>query len=203
MRVKICGLTRPEHVLASAEADALGFVVESPRSPRDLPLERAREMMRLARPFQTLVAVTAAHDPETHARIVRTLHPHALQAPHREGADHGGLRREFPSLRLFLACRPENAETAAPHADALVLDAAAAHDGYGGKGILTDWTHAAKVTESLPVPVILAGGLTPENVAEAARVVRPYAVDVSSGVETNGTKDTEKIAAFIRAARSV
>lgn len=200
--VKICGVTEPEHVRASREADALGFVVESPHSHRDLTLERAASLARLAGPFQATVAVTASQDPEAHARIARVVRPHALQVPFRSGhASFATLRRDFPSLRLLVACRPEDAHLASPDADALVLDAALAHDGYGGRGVLTDWTRARSVRESLQLPVVLAGGLTPQNVADAIRAVRPYGVDVSSGVETDKVKDAGKIAAFVDAAR--
>lgn len=198
--VKICGVTQPEHVLAARDADALGFIVGSPRSHRDLPLEKAAELVRLAGPFQTTVAVTAMSDPEALREVARVVRPHALQVPFRALPDAAALRREFPVMRLLVACRPEDAHLVTGLADALVLDAAAV-DGYGGRGVMTDWPRARAVRESSQAPVILAGGLTPGNVADAVRAVRPYGVDVSSGVETDKVKDAGKIRAFIENAR--
>jgi phosphoribosylanthranilate isomerase len=199
--VKLCGLTTPEHVRAAAGAHAVGFVVASPRSHRDLSLEAAAGLARLAAPFQATVAVTAAREPETLEGIVRAVQPHALQLPLRAGAStFEGLRKGFPALRLFAACRPEEAPLAPAVLDALVLDATSP-DGYGGSGQTTDWGRARAAREASRVPVILAGGLTPENVADAIRAVRPFAVDVSSGVETDRVKDPAKMRRFLDAAR--
>jgi phosphoribosylanthranilate isomerase len=198
---KVCGLTAPEHVRAAAAAHAVGFVVDSPRSHRDISLETAADLARLAAPFQTVVAVTAAREPDALARIVHVVQPHALQAPLQAGTStFEGLRKAFPALRLFGACRPGEAALAPAVLDALVLDATDP-EGYGGSGRTTDWNEARKVRDVRRVPVILAGGLTPENVGEAIRAVRPYAVDVSSGVETERVKDAEKIRAFLDAVR--
>lgn len=199
--VKLCGLTRPEHVRAAAGAHAVGFVVESPRSHRDLSLDAAAGLARLAAPFQATVAVTAAQEPDVLARIVRVVQPHALQAPLQAGAStFEGLRKAFPSLRLFAACRPEEAALAPAALDALVLDATDPQ-GYGGSGRSADWEKARRVREEGRAPIILAGGLTPGNVADAIRAVGPYAVDVSSGVETDRVKDPAKMRAFLDAAR--
>lgn len=201
--VKICGLTKPEHVKAARDADALGFVVNSPKSHRDLPHADAAALVRAAGPFQTTVIVTAERDPDALLAAVRAVRPHALQVPFRAGqAAFDRLREAFPMLRVLFSCRPEDAHLLPERADGFVLDAAAA-DGYGGAGQLTDWGRARAVREATPLPVILAGGLTPENVADAIRAVRPYGVDVSTGVETERAKDAAKIAAFVRAARSV
>lgn len=199
--VKICGITKPEHVRAARDADALGFVVNSPKSHRDLPLADAAALVQLAGPFQTTVAVTAERDPAELLRIVRDVRPHALQVPFRAGQGaFDALKAAYPVLRILLACRPEDAHLLPDRSDAFVLDAAAI-DGYGGAGQLTDWPRARAVREATKAPVILAGGLTPENVADAIRAVGPYGVDVSSGVETDKAKDVDKIKAFIAAAR--
>lgn len=200
--VKICGLTRVEHVRAAEDADALGFVVESPKSHRNLALDDAAALVRAAGPFQSTVAVTAERDVAKLAEVVKIVRPHALQVPFRAGqAAFDALKERFPVLRILMACRPEDAHLL-PDADAYVLDAAAV-DGYGGTGLLTDWTRARAVRKSSTAPVILAGGLTPENVADAIHAVRPYGVDVSTGVETDKAKDAAKIRAFIHAARQV
>ncbi len=199
--VKICGLTTPELVRAARHADAVGFVVESPDSHRDLTLEEARRLVDVAGPFQTTVAVTAHRDPEGLLNIVKVLRPQALQVPFRAGqAAFERLKTAFPVLRLLVSCRPEDAHLVPDVADALVLDAAA-RDGYGGTGQLTDWNRARSVHGVTKLPIILAGGLTPENVEAAVRAVKPYGVDVSSGVETDKLKDPRKIDEFILNAR--
>lgn len=201
--VKICGLTHADLVRAASRADAIGFVVASPDSHRDLPLEAAAELVRQAGPFQTTVAVTAHRSVAGLLDVVRTVRPQALQVPFRAGQDaFESLRKAFPMLRILVACRPEDAHLVPDFVDGLVLDAAAV-DGYGGQGIPTDLRRAQVVCAQAKLPVILAGGLAPENVQDAIRIVKPYGVDVSSGVETDKTKDPAKIAAFIEAARKV
>lgn len=199
-RVKICGLTRPEHVAAARDADALGFVVASPRSRRNLDVEDAARLIRLASPLQSTVLVTAATDAKLLAQLVRDARPHALQAPRTAHDAFAALRAEFPTLRLLAATRPEDAELAPAEADAYVLDATRP-DGYGGTGEPVDWRLARAFRETSAKPVLLGGGLTPENVADAIRLVQPHGVDVSSGVETDGVKDAGKIRRFIDRAR--
>lgn len=200
--VKICGLRERAHVEAAQDADALGFVVASPKSHRDLELPEARALVDAAGPFQTTVAVTAERDVATLLEVARIVRPHALQVPFRAAQQaYAPLKAAFPTLRVLLACRPEDAHLLPETADAYVLDAAAA-DGYGGTGQLTDWSRASGVRAASRLPIILAGGLTPDNVADAIRRVQPYGVDVSSGVETDKVKDADKIRAFIQAARS-
>jgi phosphoribosylanthranilate isomerase len=194
---KICGLTDADTLLAARRADAVGFVVNSPKSHRDLTHDAARSLAIAAGPFQTAVAVTAEREPAELVRIVREVRPQALQVPFRAGqAAFATLREQFPMLRILVACRPEDAHLVPDLADGLVLDAATL-DGYGGTGQRTDWNVARVARAAAQVPVILAGGLTPENVAEAIRTVEPYGVDVSSGVETDKKKDPAKITAFL------
>lgn len=199
--VKICGITNAD-VLASAEfADALGFVVNAPKSHRNLTHEAAHALVLAAGPFHTTVAVTAERDVDALHGIVREVRPHALQVPFRAGQGaFASLRESFPMLRILVACRPEDAHLVPDVADALVLDAATL-DGYGGTGQRTDWDTARVARQNAQVPVILAGGLTPETVADAIRTVEPYGVDVSSGVETDKVKDPDKVRAFIKAGK--
>ena len=199
--VKICGIRDADTLQAARAADAVGFVVNSPKSHRDLEHAEARALANAAGPFQTTVAVTAERDAAELARIVREVRPHAIQVPFRAGqAAFAQLHETFPLLRILVACRPEDAHLVPDVADALVLDAATL-DGYGGTGQRTDWRTARVAREAAQVPVILAGGLTPEIVAEAIRVVEPYGVDVSSGVESDKVKDPTKIRSFITAAK--
>jgi phosphoribosylanthranilate isomerase len=130
------------------------------------------------------------------------------------GADiiqiHGSLEPENIAIlknkiyqRLIVAINSESQETHGLDsiADAILLDTL--NNGkLGGSGKTHDWNMSAELVERLKVPVILAGGLNPNNVVEAVRKVRPYAVDVSSGVETDGRKDPEKINSFIREAKN-
>lgn len=199
--VKICGLSNAETLDAARGADAVGFVVNSPKSHRNLAHADAHKLALRAGPFQTTVAVTAERDPAELHRIVKAVRPHALQVPFRAGqAAFASLHEAFPMLRILISCRPEDAHLVPDVADALVLDAATL-DGYGGTGQRTDWGTAKVARQAASVPVILAGGLTPETVADAIRVVEPYGVDVSSGVETQLAKDPAKIQAFVRRAK--
>ncbi|MEP0765546.1 MAG: phosphoribosylanthranilate isomerase [Fimbriimonadia bacterium] len=192
-RVKICGITRIEDALAAIEmgAHALGFVLE-PSSPRYVG-ERGDLLQAIASlpPFVSTVAVYGIRG------AGRGDWEEAVSATQAvEGESAKPLLR---TLRLQSEADLARIAEAARHAAALVLDAFHPEQ-MGGTGQPVDWSLAAQVRELSPVPVILAGGLTPENVAEAAYVVRPYAVDVSSGVESEpGLKDHRKIEAFIRA----
>lgn len=200
--VKICGIKDDATLAAARHADAVGFVVNSPKSHRDLTHQEAHALVRKAGPFQVTVAVTAERDPQALHDIVRNVRPHALQVPFRAGqAAFASLKASFPMLRVLVSCRPEDAHLLPDGvADAVVLDAATL-DGYGGTGQRTDWRTARVAREASAVPTILAGGLTPETVADAIRIVEPYGVDVSSGVETERAKDPEKVRTFIRNAK--
>lgn len=200
--VKICGIKDAATLDGARNADAIGFVVNSPKSHRNIEHADARKLALQAGPFQTTVAVTAERDPDELHRIVREVRPHALQVPFRAGqAAFTTLHETYPMLRIIISCRPEDAHLVPDLADALVLDAATL-DGYGGTGQRTNWNTARVARQSASVPVILAGGLTPDTVAEAIRLVEPYGVDVSSGVETELLKDPAKIQAFIVNARA-
>lgn len=200
--VKICGIRDEATLKAAGDADAVGFVVNSPKSHRDLTHEQARALALKAGPFQVTVAVTAERDTDALHAIVRDVRPHALQVPFRAGqAAFASLKQTFPMLRILVSCRPEDAHLLPEGiADGVVLDAATL-DGYGGTGQRTDWNRARVAREASLVPVILAGGLTPGTVAAAIDLVRPYGVDVSSGVETELAKDPRKIHEFIANAK--
>ncbi|HVL48055.1 MAG TPA: phosphoribosylanthranilate isomerase [Candidatus Thermoplasmatota archaeon] len=202
-RVKICGLTRAEDVHAARAADAVGFVVASPESPREVGLERARTLADLATPFQVTYAVTVTEDPKVLETIVETVRPQALQLHGRvEPRVVEGLRRRNPALRFVLSRGVEHEAGVPEGFHALHLDARA-EGGYGGTGRPLDLARAARIVERLaPTPVIVAGGLTPENVAAAVQTTGAYAVDVASGVESApGRKDAARVRAFIAAAR--
>jgi phosphoribosylanthranilate isomerase len=207
VRVKICGLTRPEDVAHAidAGADALGFNFYAP-SPRSITPEIAARLLPLVPPFVEPVAVCV--DPE---RVwlesllrdlprLRSLQWHGENPP---------LPRDVP-LPLIPAFRIRDArslETLRTYLDrcadrppaAVLIDAHVAGL-HGGTGQTAPWELLTGL--HLGVPLILAGGLNPTNVAEAVRQVRPYAVDTASGVESRpGIKDAEKMTAFVQAAR--
>ncbi|MBI5329612.1 MAG: phosphoribosylanthranilate isomerase [Betaproteobacteria bacterium] len=196
-RIKICGITRIEDGLAAAHAgaDAIGLVFAN--SPRRVTPQQACAIAAALPPFITTVALFVNPAVDEVARVIETMRPHCLQF-------HGEEPPEFcagfglPWLKA-LRVRPgvDLLQSAALYAGAqgLLLDAwsAAAH---GGTGERFDW---ALIPPDLPLPVVLAGGLTPDNIAQAVHAVRPWAVDVSSGVEAApGIKDAEKIAALIK-----
>ncbi len=196
VRVKICGLVRPEDVVCAVEAgaDAIGFVRE-PSSPRFVgDVHQLKELVRLARPFATTVSVFGIFDPNQAGSI--TDLDQAVEFP---GADPH-LDRRVVTWRMPAGVHPE-AVNHVPGNGPILLDAFVS-GAFGGTGHTVDWDTAAQVVKATTRKVILAGGLTPDNVALAVEKVRPYAVDVSSGVEdTPGKKDHGKIREFIQAVR--
>ncbi len=200
-RIKICGITREEDLASAvaAGADALGFVFYPP-SPRNLGILRATELARLVPPFVTLVGLFVNADPAFVRSVLASVPLQFLQFHGEEDAAYCSqfslpyikAARVTPSLDLL--------EYAAsfPKARGLLLDAFV--EGYGGGGKTFDWE---LIPKRLPLPLILSGGLDAGNVAAAVKAVRPWAVDVSSGVEAApGIKDAEKIAAFIDGVRN-
>lgn len=197
-RIKICGITRTEDLDAAvvAGADAIGFVFYPP-SPRFLTDGQASMLARQVPPFVTRVGLfvnaeaTTVH--ETLAQVpIDLLQFHGDEDAHyceQFGRPYIKAARVRPGLDLLEFAR------AFPTAQGLLLDAWV--EAYGGAGQSFDWS---LIPAELPVPIVLSGGLNAGNVVEAVVKTRPWAVDVSSGVElSKGIKDAEKIAAFIAA----
>jgi phosphoribosylanthranilate isomerase len=207
IRVKICGITRKEDLSAAAAAgaDAVGFLVGIDSSPRNLSLTEADKLIRYVPPFVTSVLVTIPNRLEDFARICEALNPDAVQI-------HGDLvsvARKLLRNKLLIGAvkaNPRNAVNNAAKAakmfDAVLLDSFA-HGKHGGTGVIHDWNVSRQVKCAVyPKPLILAGGLNPENIADAVRSVEPYAVDVSSGVERQpGIKSHQKMVEFIKNAK--
>jgi len=200
-RIKICGITREQDLdaAAAAGADALGFVFYPP-SPRYVAPERAAALVRRVPPFVTRVGLFVNADV---AAVTATLAAVPLDILQFHGDETAEYCERFGKPYLKVArMRPgldllEYARTY-PSAAGLLLDAYV--EAYGGAGQTFDWS---LIPRSLPLPVVLSGGLTTENVASAVRGVRPWAVDVSSGVEAaKGIKDADKIAAFVAAVKN-
>lgn len=202
-RIKICGITRPEDALEAARlgADALGMVFYT-TSPRAVNIAQAQAIVAALPPFVTTVGLFVDAPAEEVAAILQRVPLGLLQFHGEEAPEYcAGFGRPYiKAVRM----RPEvDLATEALRysaAQGLLLDTYRP-DQPGGTGEVFDW---GRVPPGLAKPIILAGGLTPENVAEAVRTVRPYAVDVSGGVEqAKGIKNAEKLAAFIRGVNSV
>jgi phosphoribosylanthranilate isomerase len=202
-RIKICGITRVEDGLAAARlgADAIGLVFAE-HSPRRIDHRRAAEIARALPPFVVSVALFVNPSPEEVEAILASVRPALLQF---HGEETAAFCRSFnhPYLKA-IRVRPDTdlLQCAAEFTDAagLLLDAYAP-DVRGGTGHRFDWS---LIPAGLPLPIVLAGGLGSGNVAEAIRQSRPWAVDVSSGVEAaKGIKDAAKMAAFISEVESV
>lgn len=191
MRIKICGITRPEDARFAehAGAHAIGVVVFSGGvSCRVVPVERAREIFDSVGPFTTTVAVSHTKSREDLEQML-ALHPDAIQI------SHPFVFQDNPGVRVIRVIG--RGDPLPEDCDAIIVD-----DSHG-KGRQYDPSYARTAVQQSKIPVILAGGLTPENVDGAIREVRPYAVDVASGVEVSpGIKDHKKIQAFIAATRS-
>jgi phosphoribosylanthranilate isomerase len=211
VRVKICGITRKEDLeaAAAAGADAVGFVVGVASSPRNIALEKAEKLIRQVPPFVKSVLVTVPKSIDEFEKYEK-LNPDAIQIHGENLHAAASVRLKIPNTLLIGAVNANLANalnvvsTTAKIFDAVLLDSFA--DGrYGGTGIVHDWELSKRVKQVIhPKPLILAGGLNPENVAEAVRTVQPYAVDVSSGVERQpGIKDYQKIVEFIKNAKDV
>ncbi|HWA83769.1 MAG TPA: phosphoribosylanthranilate isomerase [Fimbriimonadaceae bacterium] len=210
-RVKICGLTQTEDVEKAIElgADALGFVFE-PNSPRYIG-SRANDLIAAVEPYAICVGVYG----QFHS--VDRPHLNAVQFTELGGTasifSSVGFGRMPPAIKALRVTGREEPGLALKMAEdwlrqfrieprGLLLDAFDPEK-HGGTGKRVDWEFAAEFVRLSARPVILAGGLTPENVAEAVEKVRPYAVDVSSGVEASpGVKDHAKMRDFIQAARN-
>lgn len=210
--VKLCGMRTERDLEAASAADAVGFVVAVPSSPRNLAAPEAARLAGSASAERVLVTSATAVD--LVARTARDVHADSVQFHLEDEGRLARLRALLPSrVRLFaLVALPRDAELPATfvanarkmtaHCNALFLDVRSAH-GRGGTGERLDWGLARAVRDQLaPFPVILAGGLSPENVADALRAVNPAGVDVSSGIESSpGQKSPEKMRLFVQAAR--
>lgn len=201
VKVKICGMTNAPDALAAVDAgaDLLGFVFYE-NSPRYVPIEVATQVIRQLPPFVVKTGVFVDAPPDFVLRAIAECHLDLLQFHGEETPQYctqfGLMRikafriRDASSLQLL---------TEYP-TDAWLLDAYAP-DKIGGTGEQFNWDLAVEA-QKLGRPVFLAGGLNPSNVSQAVRRVRPYGIDVSSGVEKSaGKKDHEKVRAFIQAAK--
>lgn len=208
MKVKICGHKTVEDARHSAElgADFIGVIVEVPvDTPRKISKEQAREIVRqLEPPAQGVMVIM----PGTINEAVELYE--AVKAPFIQL--HGSESVEFvEELKSMVPCKiikaihvtegaMEKAKEHAKFADMILLDTAA--EKVGGSGITHDWEISKEIVEKVEIPVLIAGGLNPENVKEAIDATKPYGVDTASGVEDgDGMKDFKKVNEFIRKAK--
>lgn len=224
VRVKICGNTNADQVrlCATSGADCVGFVVEYPAQvPWNLSRQQAAGLLALVPPMVTCAVVTGG-EPHTVLEIARFLRPHLVQL-HTDNtlSETAAIARELASLgigliralRINVATGEASGEFSDPvkagralqdtGVAAILLDART-NNMPAGTGISVDWDMAREVREAILVPTILAGGLTPGNVRRAVEQVRPYAVDVISGVERSRTvKSEELVREFVHRAKGV
>lgn len=204
-RAKICGVTRTTdlEVAVDAGADAIGILCDVPvDSPREVSPREAEELANAVPPFVTSVLVTMPDTAADAVTLAELIGVDAIQI-------HGDLPPEdctvvsmdFPGPVLKAVTHGDDLKAYAHSVHALLVDSADA-DGSGGTGRTHDWEQTRAAVEGLDVPVVLAGGLTPENVADGVEAVGPYAVDVASGVESEGgSKDHDAVRAFVERAR--
>jgi phosphoribosylanthranilate isomerase len=213
IRVKICGITRPEWAVAAAEAgaDAIGLVFAE--SPRRVSVADAARIVAALPPWVAPVGVFVDESAERIRAIAAEVGLGAIQLHGDEPPELPAVLAPLKVIKAFRIGSPADldaadawqvaAEKAGRRPDAWLIDAAVPGGPKGGTGQRGDWTLAAQLARtSRRPPQILAGGLTPENVAEAIKTVRPWGVDASGGLEDSpGVKSPEKIRAFVEAVR--
>lgn len=216
MRVKICGIRDEEELeICVKYADAVGFVTEYPADvPWNITRDKARELISKTPPFIYTVLVTSGSF-EKVVELVEYTKPNAVQLHGEESEEEVKEIAEAVNAKVIKAL-PVDVKTGKVYGrdaveaalsyekacvDAILLDSKT--ERVGGTGASFSWEVAKKVRERIGLPLILAGGLNSENVRRAIEFVKPYAVDVISGVETNGRKDERKVRDFVRAAKVI
>lgn len=212
VKVKVCGLTREKDLgmVVAAGVDAVGFIVGIPSSARNLTLQKAKNLVSQVPVFIDSVVVTTPKSIDWLEEVYDKLKPNAIQIHGKERLDISKIRERIPNTKLIKTIyvtkevlngnRIEELLTF----DAILLDSFSKGK-YGGTGKVHDWTLSKKIKKLLtPIPVILAGGLKPENVKQAILSVEPYAVDVASGVESYpGIKNWRKVSVFVENAKQI
>jgi phosphoribosylanthranilate isomerase len=210
MKVKICGLRTVEDAVACSleRPDAIGMVVNIKASPRCVDTYTAKEIVACIPAGIAPVTVMAPASAREAVEIAVAVRPRIVQL---QGYETPGdvikIKKALPGLKVVKAIHMgdggemENARSYEGIADALLLDTQSPAG--GGSGKVHDWAASARIVSSVKMPVMLAGGLSPANVADAIKTVRPYAVDVASGVEgPDRRKDITLVKKFIEIARN-
>ena len=199
VRVKICGITsiKDLNIAIKAGADAIGMVVDVAQSPRNITITQAKEIIKATPLFIDTVVVTVPEDIDHLMKINKELKPRILQIHGLEDS-YQKIRDKLPYVQLFGAVRVkpslkiEWVVKFTSYLDAILIDS-------------YDWEISKRIKEAVaPTPLILAGGLTPQNIKKAINTVKPNGVDVSSGVEASpGIKDRDKVFEFVKNAKEV
>lgn len=211
-KIKICG-TKDQHDLEIAlgcGADAVGFITEVPvESPRKISLEKAADLISRVPLFVTTVLVIMPENLDQAIKMIKTAKPAAVQIHNNVSLEFLTKLKESTNTKIIKTLSiPYNADPdkianrareLEGIADAILLDSEVGGR-TGGTGTTHDWLLSSEIVRKTKTPIILAGGLTPENVEEAIKIVRPYAVDTASGVETDGKKDIRKVRTFVQKA---
>jgi phosphoribosylanthranilate isomerase len=206
-RAKICGITREDDLdaVVAAGADAVGITAAvSVDTPREVSVERATALAAAVPPFVTSVLVTMPDTVSRAVELVERVEPDAVQLHGElEPGDVTAVRERAPAqVVAAVDATDATVDAYADAADALLVDSVDEQGG-GGTGETHDWERTAELVADLQTPVILAGGLTPANVAGAVETVRPFAVDVASGVEAEGgIKDHDAVRRFVEGAEN-
>lgn len=212
VKVKICGFTRTEDVKMACElgTDMVGTILV-PGSPRYVPVDRAREILNAAGGEVAKVAVFMPKGPEDVEEIAQKLKPDYLQLHLTFPADElRDIKDRLEAKLIGVASVPrkiehpreiiERAIEVAKVVDFVLVDTKGPHG--GGTGLTHEWSLSAEIRNAVDKPVFLAGGLNPSNVKRAIKMVRPYGVDVATGVESSpGKKDAKLMREFIEAAK--
>lgn len=211
VKVKFCGFTCEEDLdlACQLKPDYVGFIVEIPFSPRNLGVDRAKQLMDRVPGGIERVCVTRMEFPRL-MRAVEILQPDYLQIPPTFGKQQLGRLKEKAGIIIVFSVPPGQISSAptlaevrtyASFCDIVLLDTQGPTG--GGTGVVHDWGISRRIRESVKNPFFLAGGLNPQNVVEAIRTVRPDGVDVSTGIESApGKKDPQKMRSFLEAVRS-
>ena len=214
IRIKICCIASPEEakLAVSAGASALGLVSAMPSGPGPIADEEIAAIARVVPPPIATFLLTCRQDAGDVARQVRASGCNTVQiCDELARRDYATLRRELPNIRLVQVIHVEGeasideALDVAPHVDALLLDSGrpkANVKELGGTGRVHDWAVSRVIRERSSVPLFLAGGLNADNVGEAIRAVRPFGIDLCSGVRTDGKLDPAKLMRFVRAVQA-
>ncbi|MBT2187851.1 phosphoribosylanthranilate isomerase [Sphingobium nicotianae] len=212
-RIKICCLRSAEEArqAIAAGADAIGFVALTPPTARTIPDQEIAGIIAAVPPSIETFVLSAAPTAEVLAARARRTGATTIQIlSYLDPAESARLAALAPGLRRVQVIHVEGPEALdlipvyAPHVHAFLLDSGkpnAPRPSYGGTGLPHDWAVSARFVQVSPLPVHLAGGLAPDNVGQAIRRVRPFGVDLCSGVRTGDHLDPARLAAFVDAVR--
>ena len=197
-KIKLCGLSRACDIRAANELkpDYIGFVF-APKSRRYVQPEKAAELKRMLDPQIRAAGVFVDEDPQVIEELVRQGVIDAAQLHGREDEAYIHSLRERLGSSLIIQAFSIRTEQDARRADQSIADLILVDSPGGGTGKVFEWELLRKIRR----PYFLAGGLTPENAGDAVSLLRPYGVDVSTGIETDGCKDRDKMAEFVLAVR--